>query len=148
MQINSFFLSCVKAITPMTGLADSCMGYYDQNDGFINGTLWRMIRRTFDDIEVDLREEPCADMVQQYLCHFYWPVCDLTNGEVIPVCSDSCTSLFNNEECYSTLTTAIGTLQEEIRDDSFSVPSESCNTATRKLMESHIESADCISIEG
>jgi len=133
----------VKAIIPMTGLADSCVNYYDQNDGFINGSLRRTIRRTLDDIKMNLMADPCADMVQQYLCHFYWPVCNLTNGEVIPVCTDSCTSLFNNEECNSILTTAINTLQ--IRDD---LPSESCYRTTRKLRESHNESTDCISIEG
>ena len=132
---------------PMSGLARSCMAYYDRDDGFINGTLRRMIRMTLDNIEANLTGS-CADMVQRYLCYFYWPRCDLTNGEVIPVCIDSCDSLFNNEECSSALTSAIETLQGNIRDGSLGVPSESCDTTTRRLMESHVESEDCITIEG
>jgi len=131
----------------MRGLARSCMAYYDRNDGFVNGTLRGMIRMTLDNIEEDLTGSFCANMVQQYLCHFYWPVCNVTNGEVISVCSDSCNSLFNNE-CSSALTSAIEILQRNIRDNSLILPPESCNTTTRELMESHIESEDCIVIEG
>ena len=136
--------------TTRNGLARSCMTYYDRDDGFVNATLRGALRMALDNIaESELRTgSSCVDMVQQYLCHFFWPVCNVTNGEVIPVCSDSCVSLFNNEECFVALTNAIEALQESIRDNSLSLPSESCDTTTRKLMESHIESEDCIEIEG
>ena len=136
--------------TTRNGLARSCMDYYDQDDGFVNATLRGAVRMTLDMIiEANLLTlSSCADMVQQYLCHFYWPVCNVTNAEVIPVCSESCVSLFDNEECFMALTNAIEMLQGSIRDNSLSLLPESCDTTTRELMESHIESEDCIVIEG
>jgi len=128
------------------GLPRSCMSYYGQDDGFINGTFGRMVRQTLDDIEIELTGA-CTDMVQEYLCFFYWPLCNLTNGQVLPVCSDSCDSLFNNEECSSVLTIATEILEERVRD-SIDMPSESCDTTTRELVGPYTESADCVTIEG
>ena len=37
--------------------------------------------------------------MENYLCHYYFPLCNQITGEITPVCRSSCALLANNEDC-------------------------------------------------
>ena len=41
----------------------------------------------------------CVELMENYLCHYYFPLCNQTTGEITPVCRSSCALLANNEDC-------------------------------------------------
>ena len=87
----------------------------------------------------------CVQSVQQYLCYYYYPLCDPTNGDIISVCGDSCNSLFASETvCYDLLMRA----SEEIRLNSIPVPDNSCSRTHRIFTDPPAVSNNCAKIEG
>ena len=95
-----------------------CAPYYSPGNGYFRGNEISgvhmdllLIRDTLDD-EYDLH--PCVDLMLNYLCHYYFPSCNLTTGEITPVCSNSCALLRLDQDC-ATLTTVVNEeLEQEI----------------------------------
>ena len=54
-----------------------------------------MINDTFQS-ELD---NSCVELMENYLCHYYFPLCNLTTGEITPVCRSGCALLLNNQDC-------------------------------------------------
>ena len=81
-----------------------CRNYYASGSGYFNATnkseiddaLQAVNRRFRND---DNRDNPCVDLMMNYLCHYYFPSCNVATGEITPVCSTSCSLLSNNENC-------------------------------------------------
>ncbi|XP_065909293.1 uncharacterized protein [Dysidea avara] len=91
------------AVNMGAGQPRSCMDYYDSrnNEGFFNNTHRDMLRRTVDNISDSFRAHggQCVNLTLHYLCYYYYPVCDLTTGVVMPSCTSSCNLLVNNQNC-------------------------------------------------
>ena len=55
----------------------------------------------------------CTELISHYLCHYYFPVCDMDHDEILPVCSFSCNLIFNNEDCHNLFTNALDLIVEQ-----------------------------------
>jgi len=87
---------------------------------------------------------PCLDLMEQYLCYYYFPLCNVMTGEIIPVCSSSCALLRNNEDCSDLLEIA----NEEFEQDNISPPGDMCILTYRNFVNTPRISTNCTSIEG
>ena len=56
--------------------------------------------------------DSCVQLIREYFCGFYYPLCDLETGIIIPVCSSSCNMIFNNEHCSNLLKDARRTIRQ------------------------------------
>ena len=96
------------------GHPGSCEQYYDSdnNEGFFNDTY--KIQRTINNITGSFRARggQCVDLILHYLCYYYYPVCDLATGVVMPSCVSSCNLLVNNEDCSDLLEESIVILNQ------------------------------------
>ena len=76
--------------------------YYSGSDGYINGSeisgLLEVLQRISDTFQSE-SDNVCIELMEHYLCHYYFPSCNMTTGEITPVCSSSCGLLINNEDC-------------------------------------------------
>ena len=86
-------------------------------------------------------DNPCVDFLLNYLCHYYFPQCNLTTGEVTPVCNSSCALLVNLEVCAELRAIA----NEQLEQDS---PGDSCSPTYRSYVNPIPLSGNCLSIEG
>ena len=87
--------------------------------------------------------DSCVQLIQQYFCYYYWPVCDEDSGDIFPVCQSSCNLLINNGVCSQLLTTAVNMMREQGFPD---IPSdESCE---RTVLYDTTLADTCIFIEG
>ena len=135
---------------PVRLLPVSCnnMGFYDNEDAVYNGSRINRLPRVLDNIKslTESANNPeCAETVQYYLCHYYFPRCNLTTGEIIPVCDSSCELLFDNDNCNELFTIA----SQELRRSNIPIPDESC-LRTHRLFNNRPppESDKCTEIEG
>ena len=109
-------------------MACDSLRFYDISDGVFNESridnlqrvLDRVINNTINAGSVD--DPECTESVQQYLCHYYFPRCNLTTGEIIPVCNSNCELLFNNDNCRDLFMLA----SQELRRNNLPLPDESC----------------------
>ena len=79
-----------------------CESYYSGSDGYINGSEISGLLDTLQKISDTFQSESdniCIQLMENYLCHYYFPSCNMTTGEITPVCSSSCGLLINNEDC-------------------------------------------------
>ena len=138
---------------PVRILPMSCnnMGFYDNDDAVFNGGRINALPRVLDTIIFDIinpestNNSQCSESVQRYLCHYYFPRCDLTTGQVIAVCNTSCESLYSNDDCDVLLMLAL----EELRSNSIPhIPDESCETTHRSYTNPPSLSDECTEIEG
>jgi len=88
-----------------SGLPRLCNQFYD--DGYYNETLRNGLRMLIDDLGMEFAasndNEPFVNLVLNYLCYYYFPVCNLTTGVVSYTCISSCGLLVNNAVCSSLL---------------------------------------------
>ena len=130
-----------------TGFSELCRKYYSNGDGYFNGSAISDLQRALNLSSAFQNEfngvNPCVDLVMNYLCHYYFPLCDLTTGEITPVCSSSCALLANNQDCSASMETAMMQLAQH--NVSFS---DSCRQTYRLYVEPPQVSAKCLSIEG
>ena len=88
-----------------TDLPEFCRRYYSDSEHFINGStnnglqvrILSKINNIFQSESNNLN--PCVELMENYLCHYYFPLCNQTTGEITPVCRSSCALLANNEDC-------------------------------------------------
>ena len=122
------FLSCSYSCEPFNPTPDflprSCVELYNIDggrpgngnidaSGVFPGIRRALINELLNDI-ADLSENhDCVQLVQRYFCDYYYPICDVENGIITPVCSSSCNLLFNNEDCSNLLTEAISMMEDQ-----------------------------------
>ena len=81
--------------------------FYNSDATIFNGSiidgLFRAIDNTFTTLNTEYSDFECVESVQRYLCYYYFPLCNATSnvtaGEIIPTCDDSCQLFFDNDEC-------------------------------------------------
>ena len=84
---------------------------------------------------------PCVELMENYLCHYYFPLCNQTTDEITPACRSSCALLANNEDCTELM---------EITDEKLSQfdSIDNCLQTFRNYESAPAVSENCLSIEG
>ena len=125
-----------------------CRRFYSDDDGYFIGSQLnvQMALSRIDNIfqMPSNNLNPCLDLMERYLCHYYFPLCNLMTGEIIPVCSSSCSLLRNNEDCSDLLVIA----NEEVERDGVIPPFDTCIQTHRNFVNTPSISQNCIAIEG
>ena len=120
------------------------------NDGIFSGTRINGLERVLGILfNTSLNAESanasdCAEAVQRYLCYYYFPVCNMTTNEIVPVCTDTCELLYLNDDCLGLLVNASVDLMRE----SVPVPDDSCTQTSRSFSNVPMISNNCTAIEG
>ena len=134
-----------------------CDGYYDTNSGYFNGSAIDELQTILDEEianSIPSDADTCVDYVQRYLCYYYFPVCNLTTGVIIPTCSPSCNLLTNNQDCKALIQPATRAIEQRISniavgDNLNNSPGGTCLiTVNSSYIENATLSMDCIAIEG
>ena len=121
--------------------------YYSSEDGYYNESkisgLQTVLQAINDTFQNDTNN-PCVPLMIEYLCHYYFPPCDIVSGEIIPVCRSSCALLANNENCYELRETA----NNEFEINNVAPPDDSCIQTYHSYVDPPAVSDNCSSIEG
>ena len=135
---------------PVRLLPMSCnnLRFYDNDDAVFNGSRINLLPKVLDRINnrTESADNPeCAESLQQYLCHYYFPLCNLTTGEIIPVCDNSCELLMENDNCNDLFTIA----SQELGSSNISIPDTTCLRTHRMFNNRPPSVSDkCSEIEG
>ena len=125
-----------------------CTRYYDGSDGYFSGRslggLRNVFQRAIDEFDREHSLNPCVDLMLNYFCHYFFPLCDQATGEIIPVCGRSCTLLTNNQNC-SALRDIIN---DELERESLASTGDTCGQTHRSFVNSPPVSENCFAIEG
>ena len=124
--------------------------FYDNDDAVFNGSQIRRLPRVLDATFATLNEESddlqCIESVQRYFCHYYFPRCNLTTDEIIPVCTSDCDSLIENNDCHYLFMRASVELS---RESIPTIPDESCSRTHQMFNDDRPPiSQSCTDIEG
>jgi len=134
-----------------------CEGYYDSNSGYFNGSTITELQMILDEEitnSIPDNTATCADFVQRYLCYYYYPVCNLTTGVILPTCSPSCNLLTNNQDCKTLIRAATRAIESRtsniaVSENTNNSPGGSCLvTVNASYIGNANLSTDCIPIEG
>ena len=135
---------------PVNGSSNTigfCRSYYSSEDRYFSGSilsgLQTALQASNDTFQNDT-DNPCVPLMLQYLCYYYFPVCNLTTDEIIPVCRSSCTLLANTEDCPELREIAIS----ESERNNVAPPDDSCAQTHRSYVNPPVMSDSCLSIEG
>ena len=94
---------CVSHNNTSTDLPRFCRRYYSDSEHFTNGSIESgsqvQILSEINEIFQSHNLNPCVELMEYYLCHYYFPLCNQTTGEITPVCRSTCALLANNEDC-------------------------------------------------
>lgn len=92
--------------------------------------------------------DQCVQLIEHYLCLYYFPLCRSEDGKILKVCSSTCNLLFNNENCSNLFMNALNYIGEQ--NITLLPDSDSCATTFRPFVESDQPSVSqkCASIEG
>ena len=135
---------------PVNGSSNTigfCRSYYSSEDGYFNGSKISGLQTTLQAINDTFQNDtdnPCVPLMLQYLCYYYFPVCNLTTDEITPVCGSSCTLLANTEDCPELREIA----NSELERNNVVPPDDSCVQTHRSYVIPPIMSDSCLSIEG
>ena len=132
--------------TTDTEFVELCTSYYSPESGYfsssseISGLHMALpsINGIFQD---DHNLNPCVDLVLNYLCHYYFPSCNLATGEVTPVCDSSCALIANNENCSELREIA----NEQLKHYNVT-PSSDCRQTYSTYVNPPAVSQNCLSI--
>jgi len=83
----------------------------------------------------------CVELMKSYLCHYYFPSCNQTTLEILPVCRSSCVLVLNNGDC-SDLRVVVNNELANITS-----PGETCLKTHRSFGNPPPVSGDCAAIE-
>ena len=105
-------ISVLSRCTPFNGtnskVPESCHEFYIDDDiSYYNGDMIPGINQALNDVILFINLlintsdslDQCGQLIGDYLCHYYFPICNMKGDKIIPVCSSSCNVLLNNEEC-------------------------------------------------
>ena len=134
-------------------ISNYCDGFYVNNfdDAYYDGVEVPGIREALDySLFTDYSNvsSQCVELIGHYLCHYYFPICDMDHDTILPVCSSSCNLIVNNEECLTLFMNAVNLIAEQ---NITTLPSnDSCTVTYRPFVESdQPEISDfCLDIEG
>ena len=131
------------------GVIDMCERFYGDGDHYFSGSPLNGFTQVFSRIHsAFLREHnnQCIDLMENYLCYYYFPLCNPDNNEIIPVCSRSCVLLRNIGDCHHLRMIADG----ELANNSVDPPDNTCAVNYHSYVDSVavILSESCYSIEG
>ena len=135
---------------PVNGSSDTigfCRRYYSSEDGYFSGSTLSGLQTTLQAINDTFQNDtdnPCVPLMLQYLCFYYFPVCNLTTDEIIPVCGSSCILLANTEDCPELREIA----NSELERNNIAPPDDSCAYTHRSYVILPVISDSCLSIEG
>jgi len=136
------------SLSNRTDLPEMCAIYYDDGDGYFSGSTFSGLQNAFQRISNMVRSESdsnqCVELMKNFLCHYYFPLCNQTTGEIIPVCNHSCTLTLTDEDCSALREIVKG----ELEQDNVTSPKESCSQAYRSFGNPLSVSKDCFSIYG
>ena len=138
--------------TQANGVPGFCgdLGSYNGDDGYFNGSeilyLLTALNGIFDILNSNPHNDSeCAEPVQLYLCYYYFPLCDMSTGEIFAVCDESCDLLFDIDDCVDLMRTAH---QQFGLYDLPPLPNESCFPTYRHFNRTPSLSDACTEIEG
>ena len=150
-SISVLHYRCLLSTDRANDLVRVCRNYYTSGSGYFNATnkseideALRAVNMTFQNN--NNRDNPCMDLMMNYLCHYYFPSCNVTTGEVTPVCSSTCSLLSNNEDCVVLRRIADMRIEEQAVDP----PSDSCSVTYLVDDDDPPPTAtdNCLAIEG
>ena len=126
-----------------------CRPYYSPGNGYYSGSQISGLRMALPRIRDAFYDEynlnPCVDLMENYLCHYYFPQCNLTTGEITPACNSSCALLGITEDCNVLREFSY----EELKQNNVSPPDEACSQTYRSFNNDIPPlSGNCLSIEG
>ena len=133
----------------ISGLFGQCRQHYASDDGFFNETINGPIRTALENISRIFNargEQKCVDLILQYLCYYYFPVCDLSTGEVTTSCVSTCNLIVNNQDCSNLLEEARDIFNQI--DRNIPTPNYNCLMTYVTRTEPTDISNECIEIEG
>ena len=123
-----------------------CTPYYTSGNGYFRGNeisgIHMDLLEISDIFDNEYSLNLCVDLMLNYLCHYYFPSCNLTTGEITTVCSSSCLLLLINQDCI-TLSTVVN---RELEQDIIS-SDDSCSQTYYSYPDAPPVSENCLSIE-
>ena len=122
--------------------------YYDDGDGYFSESTLSGLQNAFQRISNMVRSvsdsNQCVELMTNFLCHYYFPLCNQITGEIIPVCNHSCALTLTDEDCSSLREIVNG----ELEQDNVTSPKESCSQTYHSFSNPSSVSKDCFSIYG
>ena len=110
----SILCRCVPFNATNSTVPEFCYEFHIEDDiSYYAGDMIPGINQALSDailfINLNISDslEQCAQAIGDYLCHYYFPTCNMDGDKIIPVCSSSCNVLLNNEECLDLFTNAL-----------------------------------------
>ena len=131
-------------------MACNNLRFYDRDDAVFNESRIRNLQRVLDriifqTINAESVDDPeCTESLQRYLCHYYFPRCNMTTGGIIPVCNNNCELLFDNDNCNELFRLA----SQELNRSNLPIPDASCLTTHVSFNNPPPVSNKCTEIEG
>ena len=117
------------------------VGYYSESQLSGLSEAMQRISETFND---EYNDNPCVNVTLNYLCNYYFPSCNMTNGKITPVCNSSCYLLGLTEDCPELMEVAY----EELEQDNVTTPDEECSQTYRSYINPPETSGNCLAVEG
>ena len=133
--------------TDATDFVRLCERYYGHSDGYFSGNEITGLQEALHKISGTFQSEldnSCIELMENYLCHYYFPLCNMTTGEITPVCRSSCALLLNNQDCAQLREIA----DEQLKQHNVTPPGDKCLQAYSTYVNSSAVSENCLSIEG
>ena len=104
--------------SPSTNFPRFCRRYYSDSEHFINGSIESGLQvQVLGEINGIFQNDSynlnlCVELMENYLCHYYFPLCNQTTDKITPVCRSSCGLLRNNEDCTELMEITNGKLND------------------------------------
>ena len=126
-----------------------CRRYYNDSEHYINGTIESGLQVILSEINGIFQSDSynlnlCIELMENYLCHYYFPLCNQTTGEITPVCRSSCGLLANNEDCIELMEIT----NEKLNLSQFDSVGNCLLNQTNHESSPALVSENCLSIEG
>ena len=118
MQLSLFFsYRCRNFNLTTSTIPRSCEAFYSGD--YYDGGVQPDIVEVLDDALLIIysnasdNHDKCVQLIENYLCHYYFPECHMDNNDIFPVCSSSCNILLNNQVCSELLMDALSYIAEK-----------------------------------
>ena len=147
-KFEFIYYRCVLSnSTTDTGFVGFCAPYYSPGNGHFSGSEISGLQMALSEINRMFQDEhnvsSCMDLMLNYLCHYYFPSCNLTTDEITPVCESSCALLANNENC-----SKLREIVDEQLEHYNVTPSSGCLQTYNMYVDPPAVSQNCLSIIG
>ena len=135
----------LPTIGSIESVVDICGRFYNDGDHYYSRNVLSGLQVALSRIYLMFQSEsnPCVDFMLNFLCYYYFPLCNPANNKIIPVCNRSCILLGNNEDCSALRASA----RTELQQDNIIPPDEACIQTHRNYVNNFTVSENCFSIE-